>query len=996
MGVKYTHTFHQLKKYDKTDPDDATEWRIDILQDSWLGASTEIECDRDSIVLSREGDLLDVVQGTKLQVSLINQTEGQYKEFREADWGEYEVRLWKNGNNSSELPTPLVDQRDVSFTSSGDFINLGNVDGLAGLSAMSLKMKINLSSGFDNGSILFKDGVISILYNQSTNVMTASLVTSTGTAVATATLNAETDYDVYISYIPNFFAIYVDEVLVGWDTSETGTIATNTNDMYIGRYSFYVSIPMDLDYIKLYDEVVPFDSADVLKFVGYNQSEIYTEQFDQPPYSSVLEFTCGLNHLKNVKFNEAENEVIETGVDANTNAVSPSIDLTGTAKGARFEVDYISGTVDNLSIEIQTSPDDAVWTSLGYNVVRANLNDIGANYVRLKVVTVEGAASVVNWKITPLYVGQKSLIEVIRLCLNKLPNTRSIIEFVNIYEDSINSTTTDSMLNQIFVDCSVYKLIDEADNETEFYCHKVLTECLKVFGVNLYQANGDWTIARVQEYNDTTIYYRLFSAFKGNESNLTITSTGSYTANKRTITGPSTANNELILVAPASELSIEPPLNRVVVKYDQTNINQEDSSLIKNGDFSSYILTPQGFEIPDYWGFSSGGSKPWTYNSVEWQQYNGTYELYFTFDPATQGIAYAFDSNIWMAQPVEQFRISTLDALVLSFSFYYENTIVATTLANAPIDNIWFQNHFKVYFQIEITFGTYYLHGDNVNGYTWVNSYGRATIESVGINTEPIATGLGNYSIKGDYDVNSILPNLPITGLVDYNIRVYQPYSNVLEYTDYTSDFSASTSQIIRSRKWKLTYLPEEVEPKEELILSTTINDGENLEEITVSHADGTNSATLNSYRISSGAITDQWTRRGESDDTNILSLFLIQLGVLKGDYTRILNAKVIGEIDIFNTIEQTVGGIVNEYYIKTYSWNIATNEYDFTLSEIGNAGIAITIKTDGIFTEGVSLDTITPKVFNWDDGVYERSEAITLTDTTPIDTEQRTLNNYI
>ena len=510
MAIKYTHTFHQLKKYDDTDPNDATEWRVEILQDSWLGAATEIECDRDSIILSRDGDLLDVVQGTKLSVSLINQTEGQYREFRDADWGEYEVRLWKNGNNSSELPTPIVDERDVNFTSSSDIVDLGNVDGLGGLSSMSLRMNINISAGSGGGAILYKDGVIVLFYDHGTNLLTANLVTSTGTATATATLNVGTSYDVYISYQSGFFVIFVDEVQQGFDVSQTGTIASNTNDMYIGGYGIYSSTLMELDYIKIYQEIIPFDSADVLKFVGYNQSEIYTEPFDQPPYSSVLEFTCGLNHLKNVKFNEAENEVIETGIDANTNAFSPSVDLTGTAKGAKFEVDYISGTVENLSIQIQTSPDDATWTDLGFGVGNNYaMDDIGANYVRLKVVTVEGAASVVDWKITPLYVGQKSLIEVIRLCLNKLPNTRSIIEFLNIYEDSINSTTTDSMLNQIFVDCSVYKNIDEGEKETEFYCHKVLTECLKVFGVNLYQANGEWYIARVQEYNDTTIYYRL-------------------------------------------------------------------------------------------------------------------------------------------------------------------------------------------------------------------------------------------------------------------------------------------------------------------------------------------------------------------------------------------------------------------------------------------------------------------------------------------------------
>jgi len=307
----------------------------------------------------------------------------------------------------------------------------------------------------------------------------------------------------------------------------------------------------------------------------------------------------------------------------------------------------------------------------------------------------------------------------------------------------------------------------------------------------------------------------------------------------------------------------------------------------------------------------------------------------------------------------------------------------------------WFRTNFKLYTVIEIVVGTYYLHGNNVNGFTWIASQGLATIESTGIDLVESGTSLGSFELTAQYGINLVLPNLPENGLRDFNFRVYQPYSNIIEYINQQSLYSIPAGQLVRLRNFKLTYLSEEDEPTEELILSTIINEGENLEEITVSHADGSNTSTLNSYRLLDGSITNQWTRRGETDDTNILALFLKQLGILRGNYTRILNAKVIGELEMINTIEQTVGGSINEYYIKSYNWNIALAEYDFTLSEIGNIGVDVTIRTEEAKVP-VNLLEDNPTLVSWDDGETPRSPIITPTQITPILTEQRNLNGYI
>jgi len=1005
MGIKYTHNFHQIKKYDKTDPDSATLWRLEILQDSWAGASTEIDCDRDSIVLSRGGDLLDVVQGSKLSVSIINQTEGQYKEFREADWGEYEVRLYKDGNNSSELPTPIVDERNVSFTSSSDVVDLGNVDGLGGKSAMSLKMNLKISSGAGNRAILYKDGVISLLYNEFTSTLTASLVTSSGTATASATLNVGTSYDVYISYQPNFFALYVNEVLIAWDNSESGTIASNTNDMYIGGYGIYSSTLMELDFIKIYDEIVAIDSNDVLKFVGYNQSEIYTEPYNQPPYSSVIEFTCGLNHLKNVRFEQ--NKIEELNVDANNTAtVSSSVKLGSIVEYGTFTIKANTGDHSNHVVTLQTSTDNSVFIDSAFTLT--GVGDLyftrladSVNYIRLKITTAEGTASTIDWETNISYFGQKSLIEVLRLCLNKLPNPRDVREFVNIYEDSINSAVTDSMLNQIFVDCSVYKeKSDDADNEEGIFCNDVIDKCLKIFGVNIYQANGEWVIARVEEYNDTTIYYRLFSPYKGNESNLTITSTGSYTNNKRLITNPTTANNELVLVSPASELSIEPPLNRVVITYNQDNVDQEEFDFVKNGSFedtwSIFLGVVFGTYIyryvPLWWNFV--GTDPETYNATRWATwYNNEEQLYFSFDPLTQETAFAFDSSIYIEYDKANIPVSTSDSVILEFNFHFEIDVRReAAYQGTPIWNQWFVDSGAVTFEMEISLGSYYLHGSYYTGFTWENSVGQAVFQVSNFNIEQ-ENNIVFHVTKNDW-FKVVLPTLPETDLVDFKIRIYQPYSNINQYTINNDAFDNVNDQFIEFSGVKLTYLPNEAEATEELILNTTINDGENLEEIEVFHADGTNTGTLNSFRLSNGIITNQWTRRGLSDDINILELFLQQLAVLRGEYTRELNALVIGEMDVFNTIEHTTD-TVNEYYIKTYEWNISTSEYNLTLSEIGKAGVPITILSNPITSRTPIINDTEPT--NPLTENYQRTTTTTTSNQVgSIIVDQETINNYI
>ena len=279
--------------------------------------------------------------------------------------------------------------------------------------------------------------------------------------------------------------------------------------------------------------------------------------------------------------------------------------------------------------------------------------------------------------------------------------------------------------------------------------------------------------------------------------------------------------------------------------------------------------------------------------------------------------------------------------MVLSFGGYF-SSLGNSSGALPPTS--WVNNDLVVTHEVELKLGTYYLHGDIDAGFSWVASVGRATFTKLGFPFQNVGSNPSsqNYQAWGYYDISQVLPSLPETAFVDFSFKIFQPYSNLAPYDVSNTDWTFA-AQEIKTTCWELIYLPLEAAPTEELILYSTISEDEKVEEINVSHGDGTNSATLNSYRLANGLITDVWNRRGVTDSSGILSLLLIQLRDLKGGFVKELNASLIGEIEVFNTIEHTTDE-VSDYYIKTYDWAIETSEYSLTLSELATSVIPTVI----------------------------------------------------
>jgi hypothetical protein len=139
-------------------------------------------------------------------------------------------------------------------------------------------------------------------------------------------------------------------------------------------------------------------------------------------------------------------------------------------------------------------------------------------------------------------------------------------EYVNIYEDDMVSTASDSPFDQIKIDRDVFK---------DYYCYEVLSELLRKYNAIIRQKDGVFCIVRPAELLDTTVYGRWFT---GDTTKTAITLNPDQFL-KRKNTHPSARRIQL----PGGRLMIAPPAKKVSSYQDYGN----RQSWIDNYDFDS-------------------------------------------------------------------------------------------------------------------------------------------------------------------------------------------------------------------------------------------------------------------------------------------------------------------------------------------------------------------------------------------------------------------------
>ena len=551
-----------------------------------------------------------------------------------------------------------------------------------------------------------------------------------------------------------------------------------------------------------------------------------------------------------------------------------------------------------------------------------------------------------------LYEGQKSVIEVLRLCLNMLDNPIGIREIVNLYEDNHNSTTTDSPLNQTYVDSALYKEIKKKGSQNEdvgWFCNKVIKEILRPFKAHIFLYNDLWHIVRIQEYTETTLYYRDFNANVGTESTITVDATGSYTT-AYTITGVDKGNgDELAFLGADMEKEIITPLNRVELTFKSNTMDFKGYNLIRNGTFERITYSSSPTPASNYSGFPTLWSEANAVDSYNYQAIS-TYQDYvsqssyslseqqnknlFTFDPTNQATASAYDGGQYIEYVNNNVPTATTDRI--RFEFYSYARIDMTNLSWNNLPNNYLLAGVTITYELLIKLSSYYLVGDNINGYTWSTT--ASTCKFIGeggfnsINSAANSTGFSASSWSKKL-IKIETPALPQNGIQTFTFRVFQPYHDIAAFN---STFSGGMSLgFLKLSLYGGFYIPNSNVIVNDTIIYSEIDEDEDVYKETFFHADGDSFLSQNAFRLSNETLTDAWERRGKTESYTLMRIAAETFKDLRGDFIEGISCKLVGDISFYNSLKYVLGVTTKYYQQGNISWDVASMMYDLDLIEL-------------------------------------------------------------
>lgn len=613
------------------------------------------------------------------------------------------------------------------------------------------------------------------------------------------------------------------------------TATVNLWNISEGQYSEFLTAGYGDYYIKLIEDP---NGTPITKWTGYNQSEIGTEPYIQPPYNSAIKFTCGLSHLDYIRF-----------------------DASGTP-----------------------------------------------------------------------YEGYKTIIEVLRLCTNKLNTPLGYYESVNIYEDDMASAVTDSMLAQCFVDSGLYNDLDDKVIPAVFkgwFCSDVIRAILAPFKAHMFMWDEQWNVIRVQEYNTTLadLFYRTFNANVGTESTVTTSGSGQDSP-VYNITGVQRGNtDEVVFLGDTAEQEVIPPLNKILLSYSET-AKEADS-------FSSLIINPwMGNPVGIFWYWDAIGIDTSAYIEavIHDDAIHGLpaypNKTWVQFDPAEIVNLVTHDTSEYIIQTKSNLPLNSGDELVLSISAV-TSIIVADDTVASQYFSLW-----KSTLPMEIKVGSYYLVGTYTEGsivntsYAWSLTQGYFYVVPMFNFSWTATAGPTEPSRR---DINISIGTIQATALGDAVIKVYKPYQRPANGLSVNYFFITN---------FQITYIDQGTEETISSVSAyTEIQEDANLYEEKLIHSDGQLGLSINSFRVDTGgtfpALTDTWNRRGYAETLGLMDLISTQLVELRGDFVRGITANLVGKINANNTLVYLVGGISTFYLINNFKWDVRAQKWRVEILEL-------------------------------------------------------------
>jgi hypothetical protein len=234
---------------------------------------------------------------------------------------------------------------------------------------------------------------------------------------------------------------------------------------------------------------------------------------------------------------------------------------------------------------------NAYWT--GYIMLNDYQESLGAApYVITLYANDLGFLKYYKWDVTD--VGTATISSVLYTILDTIDLTSLIKERINIFEDSISSGSSDSVLNQIKINKANF--INDQWVPDDLYT--VLTKIITIFGAFIYQENGDWNICRIPDMLRSH-RYRVFT-------NATTISSSSSEDLRSALSNYDQMNEASVMMAS--------------VVYRKLNIFRYTgyANMINYGTLPD-ISNPLPFEASDYWT-ASGSMTFYYYDSIDYGQ----------------------------------------------------------------------------------------------------------------------------------------------------------------------------------------------------------------------------------------------------------------------------------------------------------------------------------------------------------------------------------------
>jgi hypothetical protein len=171
------------------------------------------------------------------------------------------------------------------------------------------------------------------------------------------------------------------------------------------------------------------------------------------------------------------------------------------------------------------------------------------------------------------YTGKYYIWALLNSIFYKIGTELDLWENINIYEDNINSTAADSVINQIVLNAEIFYDVDG----NPMNCYDVLTEILKPFNAYVIQSGGLWHIIRVPTNKESYTRRKWIWSVEGMGWN--------YDSNEShdpqlTTTGDTTLASLIRFVG--NTLTVSPP-------WKEFKINQyygTKENILQNGDFN--------------------------------------------------------------------------------------------------------------------------------------------------------------------------------------------------------------------------------------------------------------------------------------------------------------------------------------------------------------------------------------------------------------------------